>query len=109
MQDDGISLSEKLRQKERAEEDVFFGRRDRAIVERMRREDESRRETLRKPTDMRCPECGASLEDTVYYGVGIRRCPHEHGLWLTEDEMHALAKRERNSWIARYLYRPRLG
>jgi hypothetical protein len=27
---------------------------------------------------------------------------------MTESELHALAKRERNSWIARYFYRPRL-
>ena len=108
MQDDGITLSDKLRQKERAEENVFFGRRDRAIVDRMRREDESRREELGSPADVRCPECGASLEDAAYYGLTIRRCPRGHGLWLTDDELHAVARRERNSWIGRYLYRPRL-
>ncbi len=27
---------------------------------------------------------------------------------MTESELHALAKRERNSWIGRYFFRPRL-
>ena len=26
-------------------------------------------------------------------------------MWLTEAELHALAERERNSWIGRYFYR----
>jgi len=102
---DDTGLDEKLRRKERAEENVFFGRRDRALVEKMRRrKDESRRELAR----MRCPDCGEALERAAYYGVTIERCPDGHGLWLTEAELHALAKRERNSWIARYFYRPRL-
>src|SRR5262249_16267521 len=102
---DDTGLDEKLGRKERAEENVFFGRRDRALVEKMRRrKDESRRELAR----MRCPDCGEALERAAYYGVTIERCPDGHGLWLTEAELHALAKRERNSWIARYFYRPRL-
>jgi hypothetical protein len=33
MQDDTNALSEKLKEKERAEEDVFFGKRDRVLLE----------------------------------------------------------------------------
>ena len=82
MQDDSASLSEKLREKERAEENVFFGKRDRALVEEMGREkDESEREELRELARMRCPDCGASLERAVHYGITIEQCPRGHGLW----------------------------
>jgi hypothetical protein len=43
--------------------------------------------------------------DVVHHGVTIEECPDRHGLWLTESEMHTLAKRGRNSWIGRYFYR----
>ncbi len=57
---------------------------------------------------MRCPDCGALLERVTLHGVTVEHCPERHGLWMTESELHALAKRERDSWIGRYFYRPRL-
>src|SRR5262249_59804328 len=81
---DDTGLDEKLRRKERAEENVFFGRRDRALVERMRRmKEESRRELAR----MRCPDCGEALERAAYYGGTIERCPRGHGLGVAEAEV----------------------
>ena len=105
MNDEIGSLDEKLRKKERAEEAVFFGKRDRALVEHLR---SVREGEIRELTHMRCPDCGAPLERLTLHGVTVEHCPDGHGLWMTESELHALAKRERNSWIARYFYRPRL-
>jgi len=105
MNDETGSLDEKLRRKERAEEAVFFGKRDRALVERLRR---VREEEIRELAHMRCPDCGALLERVALHGVTVEHCPDGHGLWMTESELHALAKRERDSWIGRYFHRPRL-
>jgi hypothetical protein len=103
------SLDEKLRKKERAEEAVFFGKRDRALVEDLRSaREETRRREIRELAHMRCPECGKPLERVALHGVTVEHCPDDHGLWMTESELHALAKRERNSWLGRYFYRPRL-
>ena len=109
MHDETGALDEKLRKKERAEEAVFFGKRDRALVEYLRDEREQTiRQELRELTHMRCPDCAKPLERVTLHGVTVEHCPDGHGLWMTEPELHALAKRERNSWIARYFYRPRL-
>jgi len=109
MHDNTSSLDEKLRKKERAEEAVFFGKRDRALVKHLREtRDQTLREELRELTHMRCPDCAEPLERVTLHGVTVEHCLHGHGLWMTESELHALAKRERNSWIARYFYRPRL-
>ena len=109
MNDEIGSLDEKLRKKERAEEAVFFGKRDRALVEHLRDvHDQTLRQELRELTHMRCPDCAKPLERVTLHGVTVEHCPDGHGLWMTESELHALAKRERNSWIARYFYRPRL-
>jgi hypothetical protein len=109
MHDETGALDEKLRKKERAEEAVFFGKRDRALVKHLREmRDQTLREELRELTHMRCPDCAEPLERVTLHGVTVEHCPAGHGLWMTEPELHALAKRERNSWIARYFYRPRL-
>src|SRR5262249_47990519 len=57
MNDETGSLDEKLRKKERAEEAVFFGKRDRALVKHLREtRDQTLREELRELTHMRCPD-----------------------------------------------------
>jgi uncharacterized protein with PIN domain len=109
MNDQTGSLDEKLRRKERAEEAVFFGKRDRALVEHLRSvKADTQRRKIRELTHMRCPDCGEPLERVALHGVTVEQCPERHGLWMTESELHALAKRERDSWIGRYFYRPRL-
>jgi hypothetical protein len=109
MHDETGSLDEKLRRKERAEEAVFFGKRDRALVEHLRSErQETQRWQIRELAHMRCPDCGAPLERVALHGVTVEHCPEGHGLWMTESELDALAKRERNSWVGRYFYRPRM-
>ena len=102
-------LIEKLNEKEKAEEDIYFARRDRELIAKLREvRDEGQRRHIRELAYMRCPDCGARLKRATHHGVTIEECPAGHGMWMSEDELHALAKRERDSWIARYLYRPRL-
>ena len=97
---------EKLKERERADEDIFFAKRDRELIEKVRDADhEARRRYLRELAHMRCPECAARLVRGEHYGVTIEECAAGHGMWLTEAELHALAERERNSWIGRYFYR----
>ena len=106
MEDDDGSFADKLKEKERAEETVFFTKRDRALLEKLRSSgDKAQRRNLRELAYLRCPDCGARLRKATHHGVTIEECPDGHGLWLTESEMHTLAKRERSSWIGRYFYR----
>ncbi len=99
-------FTKKLKERERADEDIFFAKRDRELIEKVRdADDEARRRYLRELAHMRCPECAARLVRGEHYGVTIEECAAGHGMWLTEAELHALAERERNSWIGRYFYR----
>ncbi len=99
-------LSEKLDLKERAEEDTYFARRDRELIRKLREiRDEVQRRSIQELTYMRCPDCGERLARVKHHGVTIEECPDGHGMWLTRAEMHTLARRERDSWIGRYLYR----
>jgi hypothetical protein len=103
-------LGEKLRTKERAEEDIFFAKRDQELIERLRKTIEEERH-VREQALMRCPDCGARLTKVTHYGVTVDECPTGHGMWLTQTEQDTLARRERDSarrerdsWIARYFY-----
>ncbi|HLK10951.1 MAG TPA: zf-TFIIB domain-containing protein [Candidatus Binatia bacterium] len=108
MEHGGDEFPEKLEQKERAEEDLFFARRDRMLVEQARaRREDRRRRRLQALVRMRCPDCGAQLVSVKHHGVAVEECPAGHGLWMTRAELHTLARRERDSWIGRYFYRPR--
>jgi uncharacterized protein with PIN domain len=106
----GETLSEKLKEKERADENVFFARRDDELVAQLRAAtNEAARRRILERAHLRCPDCGAGLVRATHHGVAIEECPDGHGLWLTAAELRTLARRERNSWIGRYFYRPRLG
>jgi hypothetical protein len=108
MDREGEGFPDKLEQKERAEEDLFFARRDRMLVEQARaRREERRRRRLRALVHMRCPDCAATLVSVKHHGVTVEECPDGHGIWITETDLHTLARRERNSWFGRYFYRPR--
>jgi uncharacterized protein with PIN domain len=106
---DRDAFVEKLRCRERGEEDVFFGRRDRELIDRIRERTRALEEdTVRTRARMRCPECGTRLEEVVRRGIRTAECPAAHGLWVTRDALRDLPVRERDSWLARYLpYLPR--
>jgi hypothetical protein len=57
---------------------------ERAEVERARR-DSSREEWL-----MRCPKCGAELEEQDVDQVKVDVCPEGHGTWLDAGELELL-------------------
>ena len=95
----------KPREGDHDEEDIFFARGDRALIDRARRAgDEERRAYVREVAHKRCPDCGAHLVGVTPHGVPIEQCPGGHGMWLTDTKMRTIALRERHSWISRYFY-----
>jgi hypothetical protein len=108
MNDDKDRLGEKLHQKEKAEEDRYFAERDKAILEKLRGEKRAADETeIRQLAQERCPRCGARLVPVTHHGVAVDECPAGHGMWLDEGELATLAKRERDSWLGRFFFRPK--
>jgi hypothetical protein len=94
--------------RERAEEDRYFTARDRELIRKLHeRTEEQDRTFVRDLARGRCPECGERLRPEHHRGVGFDACPEGHGMWMTEVEMRTLARREHDSWIGRYFYRPK--
>ena len=108
MEDEKDRLGEKLRKKEKAEEDRFFGERDKALIERLRHEKTAAQENdVRALARMRCPKCGERLASIEHHGVTVAECPACLGTWLDKGDLQVLAGRERDSWLGRFFFRPR--
>src|SRR5439155_4840007 len=102
MVDEKDRMGDKLRQKEKADEDRFFAERDKALLEKLRREQSA----TSAPADPLCPKDGSRLTTAEYHGVTVERCPSCQGMWLDAGELEKIATRERDSWLGRRFVRP---
>ncbi len=103
-------LGERLRDKEKAEEDQYFSQRDRELLENLKQGQNVDAEArARELARMRCPKCGEPLV-AVEVAAGIRgeKCPGCHGIWLDHGELERAMKYEKHTgWLTRYLERIR--
>jgi len=99
-------FGDKLRDKERAEEDLYFKKRDRELLEKLRGQDANAQQpTARELAQGRCPKCGDRLAKQTIDEVPIEQCGSCQGVWLTRDDVAAVSRRGGQSWIAELLER----
>jgi hypothetical protein len=95
-------FGDKLRESEKAREDLYFAKRDKELIDKLKSEKEKAfQDELAAAAAMRCPRCGHGLDERVENGVRIDECPNCGGLWLDKGEFEALAEREESSWLGR--------
>lgn len=108
MVDDKDRLGDTLRDKQRGEEERYFRQKEQEAIDKARRAQRTaREEEVAALARDRCPRCGERLAAVVLHGVTVDECPAGHGTWLDQGELKQLATRERDSWIARYVIRPK--
>jgi uncharacterized protein len=82
-----------VNEKPSSNEDEFFARRDAELIKELREKaDAERTAAERKSHQMKCPKCGAALEEREHHGVKIDVCPDCHGMWLDQGEIDILSK-----------------
>ena len=97
-------FGDKLKEKERAEEDLYFAKRDREALEKLRGGDQAAREAAtRELAKGRCPRDGQVLGHRAIDGVEIDECGTCNGIWLDKGELQSLSRRESGSWLANFL------
>ena len=95
-------FGDKLREKERGEEDQFFAKRERELLEKLRGQDESVRDaTAPGIARGRCPKCGSRLTPNMFDDIVVETCSSCRGIWLDRDQVAAVSARESASWLAR--------
>ena len=97
-------LGEKIRMKERAEEDQYFAARDRELMAKLKHQQEvEREETFRALSRARCPDCGDLLHPhPAQHGI-IQECPTCHGAWLSRTQLKMMAQQRVPGWTEKFL------
>jgi len=105
MEDAKDRLGNRLKEKQKGEEDKYFAAKEREAIKRLKV-----RQGLDVVQDARghCPRCGAKLTATKVYGVEVLQCPADCGTWLDKGELQVVAQREHDSWLGRLFYSPKL-
>ena len=99
---DKDQLSDKLRDKEKAEEDRYFAKRDRELLDKMK---QAQPAAAVPQGAMQCPKCGTKLATIQHHDVTVEECPSCKGLWLDHGELETLSQRENEGWVGRFIRR----
>ncbi|MFC1534707.1 zf-TFIIB domain-containing protein [Thermodesulfobacteriota bacterium] len=78
-------------------EEEYFYKLDKELLEKKRKElDAQRAEQATKERKeqhwMKCPKCGADLEEICYQDVMIDKCTECEGIWLDQGELELLVE-----------------
>ena len=93
-----------LREKGRAEENVFFAKRDRELIEKLKQQKEEEHEqTVKELALARCPRDGERLVQRELHGVTVDDCPNCQGIWLDKGELEALSERQGAEGVGSFL------
>lgn len=83
-------------------EEEYFTKRDMEILKKKRQEAQTEAEQAeRRQHYMKCPKCGADLEQEEFHGVTIERCPDDRGIWLDAGEIERLMDDQAPGLLAR--------
>lgn len=95
---------DKLREKERAEEERYFREQEKAALEKLRSKKSQEEEgPIRELAKGRCPKCGDRLEEIQVETVKVDKCPACKGIWLDDGELEELSKPGKESWLGSFL------
>jgi ribosomal protein L37AE/L43A len=80
-------------------EDEYFAKQDAELIkERRARLDHERKSSERASHYMKCPKCGADLQERQYHHIKIDICPECRGAWMDAGEIDMLNHVKRNEF-----------
>jgi hypothetical protein len=104
------AYGDKLRDKEKADEDRYFAERDRQLIAKRKAQMAQEAEAGQSESvHMRCPKCDEPLSPDTLRGIHVEVCATCHGIWLESGDLEQLVRRPESGWLTRYLGRIRGG
>jgi Zn-finger nucleic acid-binding protein len=86
-------MTKPVNEKPSRNEDEYFARHDAELIKELREKlDTERRTQERSAHYMKCPKCGADLEEREIESAKVDVCPECHGLWLDQGELDVLRR-----------------
>jgi hypothetical protein len=98
--DEKDRLGDKLRDKQRAEEDRYFAQQEREKLAKLRNQAAPEAHAV---APGRCPRDGTNLIERNHLGVTLDDCPKCGGLWLDKGELERVFERKDEGWEQRWL------
>jgi hypothetical protein len=96
-------FGDKLKDKERGEEEQYFAKRERALLDKLRGGNDHGREAPSREDHGRCPKCGGPLSTTPLDAAAAETCSKCLGADPEEKEALAVSRRRGERWLARFL------
>jgi len=95
--------------KTRRAEEEFIAKEEAEKTKRLKellkeRQSQEQREQTLAQCYMKCPKCGADLNEVTFRGIKIDRCLNCDGVWLDEGELEKLAGTEDQSVVGNILH-----
>jgi hypothetical protein len=84
MADEKDRFGEKIKQREKAQEDQWARQQDAELLQKIRQ---------KAPTTLHCPRCGNALIDEVKGGIHLLACPQNDGAWIEASALESLLKK----------------
>ena len=86
-------MNKPVNEKPSRNEDEYFARQDAELIKDLRTKlDAERRAQERSAHHMKCPKCGADLQEREHDSIKVDVCPECHGLWLDQGELDLLQR-----------------
>jgi ribosomal protein L37AE/L43A len=99
-----------IEEKPSRNEDEYFVKQDAELIKQRRAQLDAERAKLERQTrSMKCPKCGAELQEREYHNVKIDACPSCGGVWLDAGELELVAHLDRGANVASRLIGTLLG
>ena len=80
-------------------EDEYFAKQDAELMKARRAAlDQDRKKSERASHFMKCPKCGADLQEKKFHNIVIDICPECKGTWMDAGELEMLGYVKRNEF-----------
>ena len=73
-------------------EDEYFVKQDAELLKQMRAKLDSDRAKAANANPLKCPRCGAQLEEKQYHQAMVDVCPSCSGMWLDAGEAEIIGR-----------------
>jgi uncharacterized protein len=96
-------VANKWDERKKAQEDEYFVKKERELLEKMRAKQEAEAKGAEKQAaSMRCPKCGEALKERSFQKIAIDQCIGCNGIWLDAGELEQVAGKEEGSWLGKF-------
>ena len=96
-------MADKWDERKKAQEDEYFVRKERELLEKMKAKQQAEaQQAAKEAAELKCPRCGAPMKESTFQKIVIDQCTACNGVWLDAGEIEQVAAKEGGSWLGKF-------